>query len=315
LLNITEYVNASYDNTGGQPFRSVVNADLMDMAFEKGNGSFTIVPYQPFIFTTMYNKDLFTAAGITSPPKTWAEFQDACAKLLASGVTPITVDNAYIPALMGYTLSRIVGAAKCDDMVSNLDFSDPGVLRAAQIWEDMVANGYISTKAATNVYPEGQASEFATGSVAMYLNGTWLPNELRELNPDINWGSFAWPAIDATGDGIESNNIGAQSYGINKNTEYPKAAFAFVRWMTVGEWDQKLANESWGVPMANAAQWPSQTVEAKAVFDATTNPFVWAASMENDPNVTATLIDGFQRLVSGSMTAEDYAASLAALGN
>jgi raffinose/stachyose/melibiose transport system substrate-binding protein len=215
---------------------------------------------------------------------------------------------------MGYTFSRIIGADKSEQMVGNLDFSDPGVLRACEIWEDMVAKGYISPKAATNVYPEGQAGEFAPETVAMYLNGSWLPNELKELNPNIKWGAFSWPAIDPAGDGINASNYGGQSYGINKNTQYPKAAFAFIRWMTLGTYDQKLATESLGVPMANDAAWPADLADAKAVFDITTKQFGWAAGMENDSNVAAALIEGFQKLVAGSFTARQYADSLAALG-
>nr|MCR5626848.1 extracellular solute-binding protein [Lachnospiraceae bacterium] len=37
----------------------------------------------------IYNKKLFEAAGITAAPTTFAEFEDACQKLLDSGVTPI----------------------------------------------------------------------------------------------------------------------------------------------------------------------------------------------------------------------------------
>ena len=264
LLPLDDLVNASYDDTNGQPYRSVVSKTLMDLAEQLGGGSIQQIPYQPFIFTVMYNKDLFDNAGITSSPKTWDEFLDVCAKLKESGVDAITVDDAYMAALFGYTLDRIVGAEKCAEMVANLDFSDPGVLKACELWENMVNEGYLSTKAATNVWPAGQVDEFAKSTVAMYLNGTWLPNEIKEQTPGFNWGSFAWPAIESTGDGIEAHNYGGQSYGINKNTKYPNAAFAFVRWMTVGEYDQKLADESMGVPMANDATWPVQLAEARS---------------------------------------------------
>jgi raffinose/stachyose/melibiose transport system substrate-binding protein len=176
----------------------------------------------------------------------------------------------------------------------------------------MVKEGYISPKAATNVYPEGQSSEFAPELVAMYLTGTWLPNEIKPLNPNIKWGSFAWPAIDPTGNGTEASNYGGQSYGISKNSQYPNAAFAFIRFMTLGEYDQKLATESLGVPMANNATWPAELADAKALFDITTVRLPWAAGME-DPAVGPTIAEGFQKLVTGAFTAQQYADSLAAM--
>ena len=83
--------------------------------------------------------------------------------------------------------------------------------------------------------------------------------------------------------------------------------------MTIGYWDQVLATDSMGVPMANDATWPPQLTDAKAILDATSNPFPWAAGAEDDPSVGAAIIDGIQRLVSGSMNAQEFADSLAAI--
>lgn len=311
LLPLDSYVSKVYDDTNGQPYRDLVNSTLINLVEELGNGSIYQIPYQPFIFTTMYNKDLFAQAGITSTPETWEQFLDACAKLKAIGITPITCDDAYLSALFGYTLVRIVGAEKIATMVADLDFTDPGVLKACEIWENMVKKGYISTRAASNVYPVGQMEEFGQGTVAMYLNGTWLPNELKEV-ADFNWGSFAWPEIDAAGDGPAYNNYGAQSFGINKNTEHPDEAFAFVRWMTLGTYDQKLADESLGVPMANDATWPAPLADAKAVFSQTTNRFPWAAGVET-ADISPVIVEGFSKLILGQIDAKGFADMLAAL--
>lgn len=320
LLPLDDYVDGTYEDTNGQSYRSNINQTLIGLAEDLGaaksfsdGGKIHNIPYQPSTFVVMYNNDLFDAAGVTTAPATWDEFLDVCAKLKASGVTPITVDDAYMAALFGFTLDRIVGAEKCYEMVANRDFSDPGVLRACEIWEEMIKEGYLSSKAATNVYPAGQVEEIAKGTVAMYLNGTWLPNEIKGEAPDINWGSFAWPSIDATGDGTEANQYGAQSFGINKNTQYPNAAFALVRWLTLGEWDQALADESLGVPMANDAQWPAQLADAKQIIDTTTKRLNWAVGMEDDADINAAIKDGFSKLVTGDYNAQQFADALASL--
>ena len=136
------------------------------------------------------------------------------------------------------------------DMVKNKDFSGAQVLEFGKIWENMAKNGYVSPKAASNIWPAGQVDEMAAGKVAMYLNGTWLPNEIKMQASRLNWGAFAWPAMSAKGDGTEANNYGCQSFAVNKNSKYPEEAFKFIVWMTTGEWDEKLAKES----MANAEQ-------------------------------------------------------------
>ena len=174
------------------------------------------------------SRDLFERTGITAHPRNWDEMLDAAARLRDIGVAAFTVDDAYMAALFGYTISRIVGVNAALDMVARNDFSGPQVLRFGEIWEYMARNGFITPESAANVFLQGQINDFAPGRAAMYLNGTWLPNEIRGVAPNLRWGSFAFPAIDPAGDGPEANNFGSQSFGINRNTRFPDEAFQFV---------------------------------------------------------------------------------------
>src|SRR4030042_6356321 len=49
------------------------------------------VPWDMGMIGFWYNKELFSKAGISAPPKTWTEFLDGVKKLKASGTTPIAV--------------------------------------------------------------------------------------------------------------------------------------------------------------------------------------------------------------------------------
>lgn len=282
------------------------NATLIELAKTLGGGTLKSVPYQPSTFIMFYNKDSFTSAGITAVPKTWDEFMTTCEALKGAGIIPLTVDDAYMAALFGFIMDRIVGSDTTEAVAAG-DFSNEAVLKTAQIFEEMAKNGYIDPRAAGNIYPQGQ-SNIADGSVAMYLNGSWLPNEVKNQTPeDFKWGAFALPNIAEGGDGPESNQYGAQCFGINKDTEYPNAAFALIQWLTSGEWDQKLADASMGVPMDNNAQWPSQLTDAKLVLDATTHRLSWAMGMENDNNVNAYIKTNLAKIINGSATAQEFA--------
>jgi raffinose/stachyose/melibiose transport system substrate-binding protein len=311
LLPLDSYVAKFYSTTGGKPFGEVVNKTLLDLARDLGGGQVKNIPYQPSAFVTMYNKDLFEKAGITGVPKTGDELLDACAKLKAIGVAGITVDDAYMAAFFGYNMDRLVGSDATLAMVKNNDFSGPQVLQFGQLIEMMVNNGFFSQKAASNIYPAGQVEEIATGRAAMYLNGTWLPNEIKGNAPNMRWGAFAWPALSPTGDGIEANNFGAQSFGVNKNTKYPDEAFQFIVWLTTGEWDAALAEESIGIPMGNDSAWPEALAEAKAVVDATTKRLPWAVGMEDSPDINAKIKENFAKLIMGDLNAEQFAAAMA----
>ncbi|MDR1469104.1 MAG: extracellular solute-binding protein [Spirochaetaceae bacterium] len=310
LLPLDTYVAKSYSTTGGKPYGDVINKTLLTLARDLGGGQVKNIPYQPSAFVTMYNKDLFEKAGITSAPKTGTELLEACAKLKAIGITGITVDDAYMAAFFGYSIDRLVGADATLAMVKNNDFSGPQVLAFGQLMEMMVQNGFFSQKAASNIYPAGQVEEIATGKVAMYLNGTWLPNEIKGNAPNMKWGAFAWPAL-GNGDGPEANNFGSQSFGINKNTKYPEEAFRFVVWLTTGTWDATLAQESIGIPMGNDSAWPDALAEAKVVVDSTTKRLPWAVGMEDSPDINAKIKENFAKLIMGTLNATQFAEAMA----
>jgi raffinose/stachyose/melibiose transport system substrate-binding protein len=307
LLPLDQYAAKSYSTTGGQPFNTVVNNTLMNLVKQIGGGSVKTIPYQPFVFTMMYNKDLFNQAGITALPKNWDEFLAACAKLKTINIPAVTVDDAYMACLFGYTIDRLVGMDATMRMAANKDFSGPQVLRFGQLWENMAKNGYVHPNAAGNVWPAGQVNEFAQGRAAMYLNGTWLPNEIKGNAPNFNWGSFAFPAIDSAGDGTEAHNYGGQCFGINKNSKYPEEAFRWVVWMTTGKYDEELARESLGIPMGNNSQWPTQLAEAKLVVDGTSTRLPWAVGMEDDGEVNARIKENLGRLFKGDFNAQQFA--------
>jgi raffinose/stachyose/melibiose transport system substrate-binding protein len=311
LLPLDQYVGKSYPTTEGKPYGEVINKTLLDLARQLGGGQVKNIPYQPSAFVTMYNKELFNKAGITAVPQNWDEMLAACAKLKAIGAAGITVDDAYMACLFGYTIDRIAGSEVAAAMVKNNDFTGPAVLEFGRIWENMAKNGYISAKAASNIYPAGQVEEIATGKVAMYLNGTWLPNELKGNAPNMQWGAFAWPVIASAGDGVSANNFGAQSFGINKNSKYPEEAFRFIVYLTTGQWDKTLADESIGIPMANSSAWPAALAEAKAVVDATTKRLPWAVGMEDSADINAKIKENFARLIQGNLNAAQFAAAMA----
>lgn len=195
-LALDNYVTNSFDNTDGQPYQDVIMKSLLELSKTYSeDGKIYAIPYQPFTFLIMYNKDHFSKAGITKTPETWTEFKDACSKLKNAGFIPLTVDDAYVDILYGYQLARYKGSDWVKSLVLDGLWNDPVVLKAAKDWEEIYKLGYLSPNVAGNKYPQGQ-QEIANGEVSMYLNGTWLVNEIMPTTgPDFPWGQFAYPTV------------------------------------------------------------------------------------------------------------------------
>ena len=173
-------------------YESTANAGLMAACREVGGGTLKSIPYQPNVFAYFYNMDIFEKAGVSAVPTTWDEFLDTCQKIKDAGFTPITNDNAYISSLFGYHMSRLIGEPATEEVVKNGDWDNEAVLKTAQAYEELASKGYFSATIESNQWPAGQNTELAMGEAAMYLNGSWLPNEVKEIaGEDFNGAALA----------------------------------------------------------------------------------------------------------------------------
>ncbi len=296
-------------------YEATANAGLMGAARDVAGGTLKSIPYQPNIFTYFYNVEIFEEAGIEAVPTTWAEFLDAAQKVKDAGYTPITSDDAYIITMLGYHLARLVGEERVNEIVTEgLWAEEPAVLKAAQDYAELAEKGFFSPTIGSSVWPTNQNGELALGDAAMYLNGSWLPNEVKAMTgPDFQWGAFAYPALENGVTGTEAANFGAQVLAINTKSEVAQEAFDIIVKITKGEYDLLLSQESIGIPAdANNAEWPAMLAGVKPVLDDTTVRYTWAAGIENNPDMTPIIKQEFQKLCSGTITAEEFVANLEA---
>lgn len=293
-------------------YEATANAGLIAACREAGGGTLKTIPYQPNVFGFFYNKDLFEQAGIEAEPTTWAEFLDVCQKLKDAGITPMTMDDAYATCVIGYHLARLVGEEKVVEIVTDGLWDDPAVLQMAQDIEELASNGYYSEMVGSNVWPAGQNTELALGTAAMYLNGSWLPNEVKDMaGPDFKWGCFAYPELENGANGTETNNFGAQVFGINKDSKLSKEAFDLITYLTKGEYDAKLAEMSVGIPADTTnTEWPEMVACAKPVIENSTARFTWACGVETNVDITPVIKENFIKLMAGSLTADEFVAAM-----
>lgn len=313
-LSLEDYITKEYANTDGKPYADAVMGSLIELGRQHSeSGELMAIPYQPFVIAFMYNKDHFTEAGIDAVPETWDDLMAACEKLKAAGYTPMTIDDAYMDLLPGHHLSRLKGTDWVGELVNdstNAMWDDPAVMQMAKDYEALVSAGYMSETAGSNVWPAGQ-QDIAAGTVSMYLNGTWLVNEIMpSTGPDFNWGSFAYPAVDGGVDGTNAAIYGSQAFQINKNCAAPDVAMELLAHLTTGKYDNFIAESSFGVPVSGDAQWPSQLVDAKEIFAGLDTVYPWAGNIGANAEKHPVIVDNFTKLISGSITAEEFVANM-----
>ena len=311
LLNLEDLAKAS-------DFEATANAGLMAACRASAGGQLMSIPYQPFVFNYFYIPAIFQAAGVDTPPATWAEFLSACEKIKAAGYVPITSDDAYIDCMLGYHMARYLGSDGVSKVVKEgLWAEEPAVLKTAQAFEELAAKGYFSTTIASSVWPNNQNGEFALeNAAAMYLNGSWLPNEVKEMTePGFVFGCFAYPAVEGGLTGTDAANFGSQAYGINKNTLVAQEAFDLITYVTKGEFDQKLSMDSLGIPADTTnTEWPAELANVKPVMESLMVRYPWAAGIQDNPDMTPIIVENFKQLCGGAITAQQFVDALEAAG-
>ncbi|MBQ7099452.1 MAG: carbohydrate ABC transporter substrate-binding protein [Oscillospiraceae bacterium] len=306
LLDLEELA-AKYD------YEKTAIAGLIGACREVGGGKLMSVPYQPNVFNFFYNAKIFEEVGV-SAPTTWAELLDVCAKIKAAGYTPITCDDAYITCMIGYHLGRLVGEEGVRDIVMNGKWDDPAVAQFAKEYEELASLGYFSSNVESNVWPNGQNVELAGGTAAMYLNGSWLPNEVKGITgEDFVWGCFSYPTLENGTVGLEAANYGAQVYAINNKTEVADEAFQLIKYLTKGEADKNLSTLSVGIPADTTnTEWPALMAGVKPVMEATTLRWSWAVGVEANNDITPAIKENTLKLCGGSITADEFVANMMA---
>ena len=104
-----------------------------------------------------------------------------------------------------------------------------------------------------------------------------------------------------------NKQLGAQVFGINKDTKLAKEAFDLITFLTKGEYDQKLADETVGIPADTTnTEWPAMVECAKPVIEQSTNRFTWACGVESNVDMTPVIKENFIKLMAGSITADEF---------
>lgn len=308
-MDLTPYFEESYESTGGEKYVDRIMPSMSGLSAKLFDGKYSYFPYAPQGFMIFCNENIFDDCGITKYPETWTEFMDACEKIKAKGYTPVTTDSNYATSWVGYYMSRLMG----NDEVAKLSndpsaWSNPKVLEAAKAIEDMAKKGYFDPVIETNTYPNAQQSMVINEKIAMYINGTWLPNEVKDSTPDdFKWGSFAFPTVEG---GVDDQTSGCySSYGIaiNKDAteEEAKAAAAFGVYVTTA-FDQKFSDMANAIPVGVDGVWPDSLKDAQQVISKYTNRYPSQTALILNSNSKQIIADACLKLMGGSITAEEF---------
>ena len=172
-----------------------------------------------------YNKDLFTQAGITAPPKTWAELLDAATKIsaLGGGVygygMPLGSEEAQAEtSIFAY------GAGASWESDGKMTIDTPEAKEALTFMKSMIDAGVTQPDpGATDRTP--LLDVFIQGKIGMIQGLPPIVGQIGEKNPNLNWEIAPSPTKDG-----EPSTLGVADYfvGFDKGEDKQEAISAFL---------------------------------------------------------------------------------------
>ncbi|MBT1279532.1 ABC transporter substrate-binding protein [Thermoanaerobacter sp. CM-CNRG TB177] len=190
-----------------------------------------------------YNKDMFKAAGINEPPKTWEELRNVAKKLTKDGVKGLVLsaDLARFDAFINQNGGSVYKDGK---VTLNL----PENTQALDFYVSLITKDKVADTP-QNMGEGWNGDAFAAKKAAMAIEGGWMIPFIKEKAPDLNYGIAELPA------GKQKSTMAfTVAYVMNKNSKHKDEAFKLIEFLTGKEGQQFVVDSGLALPSRKSMQ-------------------------------------------------------------
>ena len=274
----------------------------------------------------VYNKAVFTAAGITTLPKTPTEFI-AALQLVKDNTDAIPLYTNFAAGwTMGAWDAYIGGSATGDANFMNQVLphaKDPfanrgdetGPYAVYSVLYDAVAKGLVEDDPTTTDW-EACKAMINNGEIATMVLGSWAVVQMQQAGENAD--DIGYMSFPITVDGKQYASAGPDyCYGINVNSSADKqlAAALYIKWLTESS---NFAYDQGGIPVVIGAEYPDTLKAFSDVTLVVDNPAIAGEegllgvvntdseiSLNSDPKHVSAIVEA---ALDGSKTLEDIVA-------
>ncbi len=178
-----------------------------------------------------YNKKLWAQAGLTTTPKSWAEFEVACGKAKQAGLVPIITGGEWVA---GYVFAAFAEAEvfhnnpqwNTDRWAGTVHFTDADWVEATTFYKGLFDKGYFNKGALSLGYADLE-QQFLSGAAVMYPMGSWFSAAEAAATKDFEVGVFPVPTKSGAVHLMQTLNFG--EFGIYAKSKNPEAAYKLAK--------------------------------------------------------------------------------------
>lgn len=228
--DIAPYYKAGYlTDLSDQPFVS----DLYDSVKKTVtyDGKVVALPIESVEWGYLYNKQLFSEAGVT-PPQTLDEMKAVIQKLKAKKITPflLSFQESWIPQLM--TALTLGGVVTSEDptWVEKMNNGTGSYNEVKDIFNSIDLIMQNGTPRPFEVGGQTGSADFANGKAAMWIQGTWQADSILKVNPSFQLGCAPLP-VSNDEKGTLINLSTTTSMVVSSTTKHKAAAMDLLNYM------------------------------------------------------------------------------------
>ncbi len=213
------------------------------------NGKSFGFPWYLTARVTLYNSEIFKSAGITEPPKTFAELATV-AKQIKEKTGKYAFFISFVPEDAADVLQSFIqmGVPLVDD-AGKAAFNTPEGKKVFQYWTDLYQQKLIPQEVLTQGHQQA-IQLYQSGETAILASGAEFLDTIASNAPDIAAATKTAPQISGS---TGKQNVAAMDLVIPKDTDVEAAALKFATYVT---------NDANQLAFAKAANVLPSTVEA-----------------------------------------------------
>lgn len=228
----------------------------------RGEGSLFAMGLNFSVTGVFYNKTLAERIGMTTPPTTLAEFDDALTKAKQANITPIAQFNGGATGGFAFPLQNLMAAYGEPGPINDWIFQKPDATidtaanqKAAQHLQDWITAGYFDRDANAMDYAK-MMSKFTAGDGLFMFNGDWESGNLDKQMPG-EVGFFPFPSEQGDRTAAMSAPL---TFGIAANAKHADCAAFFLDWVATNAEAREIAVEVGGSHPMGPADAPMPAV-------------------------------------------------------
>ena len=275
-----------------------------------------------------YNKKVFSDAGV-EPPKTYADLQDLVKVFKRKGITPFALagnaSSSWTELMwVEYLVDRLAGPGLFEKIQGGdwSVWSDPAVLKTAQMITDLVDSGAFGKNFGSVNYGSGGTSTLLNkGKAAMVLMGSWEYAVQQGEAPEFaknGLGYVPFPTVEG-GKGDPGNVVGNPTNYISVTTAAPKETAAeFLKTTYSDAYVQGLIEKGEVPVTTNAAALLAKAPDpayAKFQYDLVLKAPYFTQSWDQALGLTlgTPLLTEIQKLFNGQSSPERFVSAVLAI--